>query len=53
MNGKLDIGRVFERIFEIYRDQFALLIPAALVLFVPVAVITEMFIRRGGPAGVR
>jgi hypothetical protein len=40
MNGKLDVGRVFERVFAIYRDQFALLIPAALILFVPVAVLT-------------
>ena len=40
MNGKLDVGRVFERIFEIYRDQFTLLIPAALLVFVPVAVIS-------------
>jgi hypothetical protein len=39
MNGKLDTARVFERIFEIYRDQFGLLIPAALVVFVPVAII--------------
>jgi len=40
MNGKLDVARVFERIFEIYRDQFTLLIPAALLVFVPVAVIS-------------
>jgi hypothetical protein len=40
MNAKLDTARVFERIFEIYRDQFTLLIPAALVVFVPVAVIS-------------
>ena len=40
MNGKLDTARVFERIFEIYRDQFTLLIPAALVVFVPVAIIS-------------
>jgi hypothetical protein len=40
MNQKLDVARVFERIFEIYRDQFTLLIPAALVVFVPVAIIS-------------
>jgi ABC-type multidrug transport system fused ATPase/permease subunit len=39
MNEKLDTARVFERIWEIYKDQFTLLIPAALVVFVPVAVI--------------
>jgi hypothetical protein len=42
MNSKLDVGRVFERIFEIYRGQFTLLIPAALVLFVPVAVLSGL-----------
>jgi ABC-type multidrug transport system fused ATPase/permease subunit len=40
MNAKLDTARVFERIFEIYKDQFTLLIPAALVVFVPVAIIS-------------
>ena len=30
MNGKLDVGGVFERVFAIYRDQFTLLVPAAL-----------------------
>jgi len=42
MNQKLDVARVFERIFEIYRDQFTLLIPAALVVFVPVALISGL-----------
>jgi hypothetical protein len=42
MNGKLDVARVFERIFEIYRDQFTLLIPAALVVFVPVAIVSGL-----------
>src|SRR5215210_1373047 len=39
MNAKLDTARVFERIFEIYRDQFTLLVAAALVVFVPVAIV--------------
>ena len=42
MNAKLDTARVFERIFEIYRDQFTLLIPAALVVFVPVAILSGL-----------
>jgi len=42
MNEKLDVARVFERIFEIYRSQFTLLIPAALLVFVPVAVISGL-----------
>ena len=42
MNQKLDVARIFERIFEIYREQFTLLIPAALVIFVPVAIISGL-----------
>jgi hypothetical protein len=42
MNQKLDVARVFERIFEIYKGQFTLLIPAALVVFVPVALISGL-----------
>ena len=42
MNQKLDTARVFERIFEIYRSQFTLLIPAALLVFVPVAVLSGL-----------
>ena len=42
MNQKLDVARVFERIFQIYREQFTLLIPAALVVFVPVAIISGL-----------
>jgi hypothetical protein len=42
MNQKLDVARVFERIFEIYRSQFTLLMPAALVLFIPVAVVNGL-----------
>jgi hypothetical protein len=40
MNAKLDTARVFERIFQIYRSQFTLLIPAALLVFVPVAIVS-------------
>jgi hypothetical protein len=42
MNQKLDVARVFERIFQIYRDQFTLLIPAALLVFVPVAILSGL-----------
>ena len=48
MNQKLDVGRVFERIISIYREQFTLLIPAALVIFVPVALINGIFYSEGG-----
>jgi hypothetical protein len=47
MNQKLDVARVFERIFDIYKDQFTLLIPAALVVFVPVAVISGIIYAGG------
>jgi hypothetical protein len=50
MNQKLDVARVFERIFEIYRDQFTLLIPAALAVFVPVALISGLIY--AGDAGI-
>jgi len=42
MNAKLDTARVFERILEIYRSQFTLLIPAALLVFVPVAIVSGL-----------
>ena len=48
MNEKLDVGRVLSRTFEMYRDQFTLLIPAALVLFVPVALINGFLNSEGG-----
>ena len=47
MNQKLDVARVFERIFDIYKDQFTLLIPAALVVFVPVAIISGLIYAGG------
>ncbi|HEY7453809.1 MAG TPA: hypothetical protein VH683_04535 [Thermoleophilaceae bacterium] len=47
MNQKLDVARVFERIFEIYRDQFTLLIPAALMVFVPVAILSGLIYSGG------
>jgi MFS family permease len=48
MNAKLDTARVFERIFKIYGDQFTLLIPAALVLFIPVAIVNGLVLENGG-----
>ena len=48
MNAKLDVGRVFEQIFRIYRQQFALLIGGALVVFVPVAIVNGILYDAGG-----
>jgi hypothetical protein len=44
MTRKLDVARVFERIWEVYRDQFTLLVPAALVIFVPVAILNGLIL---------
>jgi hypothetical protein len=48
MNTKLDTGRVFERVFQIYGEQFTLLIPAALLLFIPVAILNGIVLTGGG-----
>jgi hypothetical protein len=48
MDAKLDIGRVFEQIFRIYRQQFGLLIGAALAVFVPVAIVNGLLYDSGG-----
>jgi hypothetical protein len=48
MNEKLDIGAVLQRIFETYRSQFTLLLSAALVVFLPVALLTGVILSGGG-----
>lgn len=50
MNAKLDTGRVFERIFSLYGSQFTLLIPVALLLFIPVALVNGLLLSGGGNA---
>src|SRR3954451_5023507 len=47
MTERLDVGKVLQRVFDIYRDQFGLLIPTALVLFVPIAVINGVILSSG------
>jgi hypothetical protein len=44
----LDIGRVFARIFETYRDQAGLFLPVALAIFIPVAILSAL--AQGGVA---
>lgn len=44
MHGKLDIGGVLKQTFETYRAQATLLIPAALLVFLPVAIITGLIL---------
>jgi MFS family permease len=48
MNQKLDVGNVLTRTFETYRDQFTLLVPAALLIFLPVAVLNAVTFNAGG-----
>jgi hypothetical protein len=43
----LDTARVFERIFEIYVQQFTLLIPAALLLFLPISIVDGLLLADG------
>jgi hypothetical protein len=52
MNAKLDTARVFERVFAFYGSQFTLLIPAALVLFVPVAILSALLLADGAVLAV-
>jgi hypothetical protein len=47
MNQKLDVGTVFERIFDVYKSQAGLLLPAALILFVPVAILNGIIATNG------
>ncbi|MDQ6751701.1 MAG: hypothetical protein M3Z33_13250 [Actinomycetota bacterium] len=47
MVAKLDIGRVFNRIFEYYTGQAAIYLPAALILFLPAALITGAVVSGG------
>jgi hypothetical protein len=47
MSERLDVGGVFTRVFEYYRAQAGLLLPAALIVFLPVAIVNAV-IRHGG-----
>ena len=44
---KLDTAGIFERLIEVYRDQFTLLAPAALIVFAPVAVVDAIVAATG------
>jgi hypothetical protein len=47
MNQKIDVGRVIEGIFEIYRDYAAVLLPVAAALFVVEAILSGLVIEVG------
>jgi hypothetical protein len=49
MTQKLDVGKVFSRIFELYTSQASLYLPAALLLFIPAAIINGLI--RSGSSG--
>ena len=48
MMRKIDIGSVLERLFAVYREQFTLLFPAAIIVFLPVAVLNGVIATTGG-----
>ncbi len=48
MPTKLDTAGVFERLFETYRAQFTLIVPAALLVFIPVALLSAAIVAGGG-----
>ncbi|HEX2085432.1 MAG TPA: hypothetical protein VHF89_07100 [Solirubrobacteraceae bacterium] len=47
MSAKLDTAGVFERLFAVYRTQFTLIVPAAFVVFLPVAILNGAFAAGG------
>src|SRR5918998_4672940 len=51
MNQKLDTAGVFERLFDVYRAQFTLIVPAAILVFLPVALINAAVVA-GGSVGL-
>ena len=44
---KLDTAGVFEKIFEVYREQFVVFVQAALIVFVPIALIQALAVSAG------
>jgi hypothetical protein len=49
MSQKLDVGKVFSRIFELYTSQASVYLPAALILYLPLAIVSgAVFTGTGG-----
>src|SRR3954447_19324862 len=44
----LDTSAVFEKLFAVYRDQFTVFVPAALIIFIPVALLQALAVSSGG-----
>lgn len=47
MNEKIDVGNVLSRVFRTYGQQFTLLLGAALVVFIPVGILTGLILSGG------
>lgn len=47
MSGKVDVGRVAREVFEIYRDQAVVLLPAAAAIFLIEAILTGLLLTGG------
>ena len=52
MTRKVDIGSVLSKTFQTYGSQFTLLIPAALVVFVPIAILTGLAVAASPLLGI-
>src|SRR3954469_865542 len=52
MNQQIDIGGVLSRVFQYYREQAAVLLPAAVIVFVPVALLDGGLRTAGGIVGI-
>ena len=48
MSQKLDVGKVFSRIFELYTSQASVYLPAALILYLPLALVTGAVLTGSG-----
>ena len=48
MSQRLDIGAILSRVFQYYREQAGVLLPAALIIFVPIALIAGALVAAGG-----
>ena len=51
MGEQLAVGRILRRVFTFYGQQFGLLFPAALVVFLPIAIINGAITQNGESAG--
>lgn len=52
MTERLDIGAILRRVFQYYREQAGVLLPAALIVFVPVALLAGAAAAGGGVVAI-